>query len=174
MKTSTADLLTQFELSHAMYEDLLKATAALHEITVLRGQLKTRNGQAPVAAADQSLQARLDMIAGPEHSEGGSRGGAGRGAPGGAVNLTTARTQLARLEHEIQQADEAPTTAQTIAAKASMQPVDSLVQQWGEVKANDVKALNQELLKLNLSALKLTTSRIDHDVEDQVGMGDVD
>ena len=57
------------------------------------------------------------------------------------------------------------------AAKASLEPVDTLLQQWNQVKATDVKALNEQLIKSNENALKLDTFRIDHDVEDQIEVG---
>lgn len=173
VKTARADLQAQFDLSKAMYDNLLKATSALHEITVLREQLKARAGQAPVAEADRSLQAKLDAIAGSERAGRGA-GGGGRGGPVGPPNLNSARTQLARIEHEVQKADEAPTTTQVAASQASMQPVDALVQQWEQLKATDLKALNEQLLKLHLSALQLNTFRIDHDVKDQIQVGEVD
>ncbi len=171
VKTSQADLQAQFDVSKAMYDDLLKASSALHEITVLREQLHARSGQAPVAAADGSLEAKLNAIAGSDR--GGARGGGGgRGAgPTRPPNLSSARSQIARLEHELQKADEAPTTAQMAAAKASLEPVDTLLQQWNQVKATDVKALNEQLIKSNENALKLDTFRIDHDVEDQIEVG---
>jgi len=157
-----------------MYDSLLKATAAMHEISVLREQLHARAGQAPVAAAGQGIEAKLDAIAGAAGRGGrGGGGGGGRGGPTGPPNLNTARAQVARMEHEVQKADEAPTTAQAVAAKASMEPIDTLVAQWNQVKATDLKALNQQLEKLQLGALKINTFRIDHDVEDQIELGDV-
>ncbi len=42
VKTPAADLEQQFKVSKAIYDDLLRATAAIHEITVLREQLKAR------------------------------------------------------------------------------------------------------------------------------------
>ena len=172
VKTPVAELQAQFDISKTMYDSLMKATAALHEIAMLREQLHARAGQAPVAAADQGLQAKLDAIAGGGRGGRGG-GGGGRGAPAGPPNLNTARAQAARMEHEIQKADEAPTTAQVMAAKASIEPIDSLVAQWNQLKATDLKALNQQLEKMKLATLKLNTFRIDHDVEDQIELGDI-
>ncbi len=172
VKTPVAELQAQFDISKAMYDSLMKATGALHEIAMLREQLHARAGQAPVAAADQGLQAKLDAIAGGRGGRGGG-GGGGRGAPAGPPNLNTGRAQAARMEHEIQKADEAPTTAQVVAAKASIEPIDSLVAQWNQLKATDLKALNDQLQKMNLATLKLNTFRIDHDVEDQIELGDI-
>jgi hypothetical protein len=169
VKTSSADLQTQFDLSKSMYDDLLKMSSALHQITVLREQMKARSGQAPIAEADKAISAKLDSIAGSETRERG-----GRGAPTGPANLTSLRSQIARLEHSIQNADVAPTTTQADAAKSLMQPVDGLLQQWEQLKATDLKSLNEQLLKSHLNSLDINTFRIDHDVEDQIEVGDQD
>jgi len=44
----------------------------------------------------------------------------------------------------------------------------------GSRKATDVKAINDQLLKMHLPQLSLDTHRIDHDVEDQIETGDDD
>src|SRR6202042_2116090 len=51
VKTPTTDLEQQFAVAKSVYDDIMRATAAMHEITVLRDQLKARASQAPVAAA---------------------------------------------------------------------------------------------------------------------------
>ncbi len=167
VKTPMADLQAQFDQAKGMYDDLLKATAALHEITILREQLKSRTDQAPVAQAEPSLSSKLNTLAGAERGEGGGRGG-----PAGPPTLTSMRAQIARLENEVEKADEAPTAAQLQATQSSMQSLDTLVAQWNQLKATDLKALNQQLLQLHLSALQMDTFRLDHDVEDQIQVGD--
>jgi hypothetical protein len=168
VKTPLADLQAQFDVSKAMYDNLLKMTSTLHEITVLREQMKARSNQAPVAEADKAIEAKLDAIAGSETRE------RGRGPATGPTNLTSLRSQIARLEHSIQNADTAPTTAQVEAAKSLEQPIDGLIQQWEQLRATDLKSLNEQLLKSHLSALEIDTFKIDHDVEDQIQVGDED
>ncbi len=167
VKTPVADLQAQFDQAKGMYDDLLKVTAALHEITILREQLKSRIDQAPVAQAEPSLSSKLNALAGAERGEGGGRGG-----PAGPPTLNSMRAQIARLENEVEKADEAPTAAQVQATQSSMQSLGTLVAQWIQLKATDLKALNQQLLQLHLSALQLDTFRLDHDVEDQIQVGD--
>ena len=169
VKTPLAALEQQFATSTAIYGDLLRATAAIHEITVLRDELKQRTGQAPVAGADESIEAKLNKIAG---SESGERGG--RGASAGPPTLDSVRNQLARVEHEIQNADAAPTTAQVEAFSIVAQPLDGLLAQWNQLKGADLKSLNLQLQRDGFAALRLDTNRIDHDVEDQITVGDVD
>ncbi len=169
VKTPATDLEQQFKVSKAIYDDLLRATSAIHEITVLRDQLKAREKQAPVAGAGDSLEVKLDKIAG---SERGGRGGGGRGGPMGPPNLGSVRTQLARVEHQIQNADQAPTAAQVEAYEVVSKPLGDLLQQWEQLKQTDLKALNASLEHDHLPLLRLDTSKIDHDVEDQIEMGD--
>jgi hypothetical protein len=168
VKTSTADLQTQFDAAKSIYDDLMRATTAIHEITVLRDQLKARSGQPPVATAGNALEPKLDAIAG---SERGGRGG-GRGGPAGPPNLGSVRVTLARIEKQIENADEAPTAAQIEAWHLSAQPLNGLLDQWQQLKQTDLKALNEQLEGNHLALLKLNTEIIDHNVEDQIELGD--
>ena len=77
-----------------------------------------------------------------------------------------------RLEHEIQAADRAPTSAQVAAAQTAMQPTQTLLDQWQSLKAKDLKALDEKLVKLNLGSLQLNTFVLDHGVQDQIETGD--
>jgi photosystem II stability/assembly factor-like uncharacterized protein len=166
VKTPTSDLEAQFKISQSIYEDTLKATTALHEITVLRDQLKARSAQPPVAAEGDSLETKLRRLAGA-----GERGG-GRGGPQGPPNLNSLRTQLARLEHSIQNADAAPTTAQEEAYTTLAKPLIALLGQWNQIKGSDLKSLNDSLRRLKLPVIALNTFILDHSVEDQIELGD--
>jgi len=172
VKTSMADLEAQFKISKAIYDDLLRATSAIHEITVLRDQLKAREKQTPVAEASDSLGAKLDAIAGSERE--GRGGGGGRGGPAGPPTLGSVRTQLARVGHQIQNADEKPTVAQVEAFQVIARPLPQLLEQWKQLKQTDLKALNASLREKHLPLLHFDTRKIDHGVEDQIEMGDED
>jgi hypothetical protein len=167
VKTSTAELEQQFTLAKQMYDDVMKATAAMHEISLLREQLKARKGQPPVGQAGPTIDSKLDAIAGPEH---GGRG-FGRG-PAGPTTLGSVRMQLARLEHSVEAADAAPTAAQSEAAATVAKPLDGLIEQWQKVKASDLKALNVELKKQHLAAIDLDTRELNRSLEDELEMGD--
>ena len=169
VKTSVGDLQAQFDVAKSIYDDLMRTTTAIHEITVLRDQLKARSGQAPVATAGSALEPKLDAIAG---SDRGGRGGGGRGGPAGPANLSSVRVTLARIEKQIENADAAPTAAQIEAWHLSAQPLDGLLDQWQQLKQTDLKALNKRLEMNHLALLKLDTRMIDHDVEDQIELGD--
>ena len=168
VKTTNADLEKQFTLAKSIYDDLLHATAALHEISVLREQLETRSKQPPIASAGPSINSKLDAIAGPEHGGGFMRG------PAGPPSLTLVRGILARIEHSIENADEAPTAAQVEAYQTTAKPLSGLIEQWRQLKATDLKTLNEELQRQHLAVLSLDTSKFDLDAEDEIEMGDED
>ena len=170
VKASTAELEAQFKLAKAMYDDVTNATAALHEISVLREQLKARAGQAPVASSSPSIESKLDAIAGPEH---GGRGGFMRG-PMGPPTLTSVRLILARLEHSVENADVAPTAAQDAAYARSVKPLAGLLDQWKQLKQTDLKSLNEQLTRGHLAAITLDTREFDRNGEDELEMGDED
>ena len=151
VKTPMAELEQQFAIAKAIYDDLLSEADALREIAELRDQLKARAGQPDVAKADPLLQSKLDGIAG---AVGGRRAG-GRGGPAGPPNLATVRMQLARLEHEIENADQAPTPAQVEAFHIVAQPLAGLLDQWRQLKKTDLKALNETLERDRLALIRL-------------------
>jgi hypothetical protein len=171
VKTSRTELEEQFSVAKSIYGDSMRATAAIHEITVLRDQLKARAGQGPLAAAGDSIEAKLDAIAGGG-ARGGRGGGGGRGGPTGPPNLNGVRLALARIEKEIENTDQAPTDAQVEAWHITAQPLAGLLDQWQQLKRTDLKALNEQLARGHLALLDLNTQKIDHDVEDQIEMGD--
>ena len=189
VKTPTADLQQQFDVSRDLYDDMLKATAAIHEITVLRGQLSQKAAPATEAKADEkikgstqggkaatnpkvtlgeSLETNLDKIAGREQ---GTHGGP-RGGPASAPTLISVRLQLSRIEHSIQSADCKPTDAQVEAFKTASHPLPGLLAQWQALKKTQLQAVNAERARQNLPALTLNTDALDHDVQDQIEVGD--
>jgi photosystem II stability/assembly factor-like uncharacterized protein len=167
VKTPRADLEQQFTLAKSIYDELIRATAALHEISVLREQLKARSAQPSVAAAEPSIESKIDAIAGPEA---GMRG-FGRG-PAPPPTLGLVRTQLARIEHSIENADAAPTAAQVEACQIAAKPLPDLIEKWKQLKRTDLKALNEQLERQHLALLNLDTSKIDHSLDDQIEMDD--
>ena len=82
------------------------------------------------------------------------------------------RVQLARIEHSIQNADFKPTAAQLEAYQIAAKPLPGLLAQWEDVKKTQLKALNEQRLREHLPELSLNTKIIDHDVEDQIELGD--
>jgi photosystem II stability/assembly factor-like uncharacterized protein len=167
VKTPRADLEQQFTVAKSIYDELIDATTALHEIKALREQLKARSTQAPVSGAEPSIESKLDAIAGPE---GGMRG-FGRG-PTPPPSLGILRTQLARLEHSIEGADVAPTPAQVEAYEISIESLKGLMEQWRELKKTDLKGLNEQLVRDHLAVLDLDLGKTGHHQKDEIEMND--
>jgi photosystem II stability/assembly factor-like uncharacterized protein len=173
VKTPVPDLEAQFTLAKSIYDDMIQATTAIDEITALRLQLKERSGQAQVAGAGPSIESKLDAIAGKEEPGRNGAGGAARGGrAAGPANLSTVRAQLARLEHEIEAADTAPTTTQAETSLNVEQPLAGLLQQWQNLKQTDLKSLNDQLQRSHLAKLDLDTNRIDREEQEEIDMGD--
>jgi hypothetical protein len=168
VKTPLGDLESQFKLAKGIYDNVIDATTALHEVSVLREQLKARASQPPVANAGPSIESKLDAIAGPER---GGRGGMMRG-PSGPPTLSSVRMILARLEHSIENADVAPTAAQDEAYATTMEPLAGLLDQWKQLKQTELKSLNERLKREHLAAIHFDTRESNHGIEDHMEMGD--
>ena len=170
VKTTVADLVKQFSISKACYDQEQAATVAIHEITVVRDQLRAKGGDAAT-----TLTPKLNAIAGGGAAGGrGGGGGGGRGGgPAGPPSLTTIRAALSRLQHGMQNADEAPTTAQMESYQEAAKPLAGLLQQWNDMKKNELTALNKELLKQHQPLIAFDRKVIDKDVMDQILIGNV-
>jgi len=146
-------------------------TWCTHRCTA-RGQriARTTRGaskQPPVADGRAFNNSKLDAIAGPEHGGGGfGRGSAGHN-PG--IGPRTPGAHRASIES----ADEAPTAAQFEAYQIALKrrfPAWST--SGGKLKETDLKSLNEQLKRQHFALLNLDTSKFDHDMEDELEMGD--
>ena len=172
VKTTTAELEQQFQVSYSAYNDLLKASDALHQIAVLREQMKSNAATAtagktprPSATLGESFETNLEKLAGklePART---------RGAPG-PPTLASVRLQIARVEHSIQSADVQPTAAQVEAYHTASQPLAALLAQWETLKKTDLKALNLARSREHLALLQPDAKDFDNDLEDEIEMGD--
>ena len=61
---------------------------------------------------------------------------------------------------------------QVEAYEVTAKPLASLLEQWDNVKKTDLKALNAQLREKHLPLFVLDTRIIDHNVEDQIELGD--
>lgn len=147
VKTSRADLESQFKLSMQMYDDTLQISGALHEIRGLENQIRQRAAHNTGNETLEAFDKKLEALAGqPE-------GLFGRGRANAPPTLTSVRRQLLRLEHEVQNADEAPTTPQAEAYATSRRPLASLLERWNLLKTRDLAKINRNLRSQHLAAL---------------------
>ncbi len=115
VKTSIADLQAQFRISKQLYDAINQASAAIADIQSLQKQ-----------KPDKQLEALL----GNEERAGGFGGGANS-----AATLFGLRGQLERLQHELQNADVAPTKQQSAACAERIQEFSKLLAQWNGLRS---------------------------------------
>ena len=126
VKTSTADLQKQFDLSQQVYQDLLALQPVIDKVTAARAQLKTMREKASSADA-----ARIDE-AGKELES--LEGGGGRRRRGRASSRKTSpacATSLLEMLTMLQEVDAAPTTQATAAVPKLHESADVVdAAQW--------------------------------------------
>jgi hypothetical protein len=94
--------------------------------------------------------------------------------PAGPATLGTVRLTLARLEHSIENADVAPTSAQEEGYATTVKPLAGLLDQWKQLKQSDLKSLNEQLKRDHFAVITLDLREFDRNSEDEIEMGDED
>ncbi len=139
VKTSTADLQQQFDLSKRLYEQLLQLQPAVDEATKLSEQLKAQSEKAkgtPDEAKVDALSQKLNTLL-------GSRGFFHRGPQ--TETLNGVHGSVFMLLYTVQEVDAAPTPAQKNAAPALEKSAASVLQRWKQMQANELPKLKSQL-----------------------------
>jgi len=139
VKTSTADLQKQFDLSNQLYQQLLQVQPAVDEATKLREQLKLQGEKAkgtPEAAKVDALSQKLNALLGT--------GGRFRRGPQ-TETLNGVQGSLFGLLYTVQQVDAAPTPVQANAAPAIEKSAASVMQRWKQMQTSDIPQLKSQL-----------------------------
>jgi photosystem II stability/assembly factor-like uncharacterized protein len=155
IKTATADIAMQHELSMKMYDGQRNAREALAQIQKIRADLRaTRDkaGQAPVAGEIDVLDQKLAAIAGAGGvGRGGGGGGGGRGQrQANGPTLATLSGEMVQLMELLQGADATPTTQAVSSIEEAAKSLNDLMTRWAAIKTSDIKTLNDQLQKANL------------------------
>ncbi|HYV05618.1 MAG TPA: glycoside hydrolase [Blastocatellia bacterium] len=149
VKTSAEGLAQQHAIAIQCYEGGIQVRDALTQLRKLRSQLKDltlRAGQAAVTAEIAAMDKKLGALEGA----GGGRGFGG-GVAGAEPSLSRLSGELQSLMELVEGADVAPTT-QAIAGSVELQRrLDELLRRWSQIKSTDLKTLNEQLRKANLS-----------------------
>ncbi|MEY2559437.1 MAG: hypothetical protein QOE34_2862 [Verrucomicrobiota bacterium] len=136
VKTSTADLVQQFELSKILYEirpALETVNKGLGRLSTETGKAKERAGQNPVTAQLDALSKKLQELAGP---------------PGRRARTELSLDLLGKLGTlfgNIQEVDAAPTPIIRAAVADLQRESQSVIERWRAIEEQDVPALNQQL-----------------------------
>jgi photosystem II stability/assembly factor-like uncharacterized protein len=148
VKTPTAGLTRQFEMSMHCYRGVRQAWEAREQIRTLRTRLKDRReraGEGPLAQAIAKLDEKATALAGRALL------GRGRGM-GGQRDLSLARVsaELGRLLVVLQSADTTPTSQTTKACAAVEQSLAPLLARWSKLKSEELAVLNKQLRQADL------------------------
>ena len=150
VKTSTADLQQQFNLSQQVYQNLLALQPVNDQVEKLRAQIKAQRSASPSAADTAKLDAfsqKLDTFAG---AEGRRRRRGTQQAP----TLSSVRGSLFEMFSVLQDADVAPTPQAAQAVPVLTQSTQTLLKQWEEIQKSDLPQLKSELRIKDLPQIK--------------------
>ncbi|HYY93460.1 MAG TPA: hypothetical protein VE713_03010, partial [Pyrinomonadaceae bacterium] len=136
VKTSRPGLEQQFRLSMQTAEGMTESFDALEQLGRLRVQIKDLSARAGLAPAVSEALSTLDKRASVL-----------------VVDAGKVHTSLATLLDVLQQADAAPTTQAVVASGDLQQQLRVLLLHWGELKAKDVQAVNNQLRSAGLPPL---------------------
>jgi hypothetical protein len=147
VKTSTADLSRQFELSKQLYDDWLQLEPMNERVNSLNAKLtnlrERATQQQAVATQIDALSRKLQELAGAPNQR--------AGAP---LNLAVL-TRLRALFGIIQEVDVAPSTQVTAAVKELQGESRSLIERWRAIESQDIPALNKQLQAAGIPKIEL-------------------
>lgn len=146
VKTSTAELSRQFELSKQLYDEWLQLEPINERLDSLGTELtslRARAGEGTVAAQIDALNKKLEELAGSANRR-----------PGAPLNLAVL-AKLQTLFGVLQEVDAAP-TAQVAAAVSDVQSESgSLLERWRAIELQDIPALNNQLQAAGLPKIEM-------------------
>jgi photosystem II stability/assembly factor-like uncharacterized protein len=156
VKTPVKGLELQFAIARQSWEGIGRVQASLKQVRTLRTRLKDLRESAgkdgPLAEAFAALDKKAAALEGA--SAQGRRGGPGRfAASGGEDSLTRLNFELNLLLARVEQADATPTTPAVEASQKLQQALDAVLGRWDNLKAQDLKALNEVLRKAKLQVV---------------------
>jgi photosystem II stability/assembly factor-like uncharacterized protein len=140
VKTSTADLQQQFDLSQEVYRNLLALQPVNDQVEQLRAQIKAQRAKSTSTDQTAKLDAfsqKLDAFAGT--------GGRRRRGNQPAATLSSVRGSLFETFSVLQDVDATPTPQATKMVPTLNQSTQDLVKQWSEMQKNDLPQLKQQL-----------------------------
>ena len=140
VKTSTADLQQQFDLSQQAYQNLMALQPVNDEVEKLREQIKAQRAKSP--SADQT--AKLDAFSQKLDAFAGTSGRRRRGNQP-AATLSSVRGSLFETFSVLQDVDAPPTPQAAKMVPTLNQSTQTLLKQWEEIQKNDLPQLKQQL-----------------------------
>jgi len=156
VKTSTAGLTQQFDLSYEAHKGMEQSFQTVIEIRKLRDQIATlvsKVGKGSLADSLNSLEKEAAAIAGEGRADASSPG-----LPGGTIDvrnpdLTSLNNGFSSMLENLQSADAVPTDATVAAAAELKRTLAKLLADWNQVKTKDVASMNEQLRAANQPTL---------------------
>lgn len=150
VNTPSSALDQQYALSMQAYEAIKAAYQALDQVRNLRRQIRQLRGQAGSGSLADALGA-LEQKAAELEGSGGGRFGGGNQTE---ASLSRVHRELLSLMEILQEADAAPTSQAVAASDQLQRSLKDLLSRWGGIKNNELRSINDQLVKANLPAIK--------------------
>jgi photosystem II stability/assembly factor-like uncharacterized protein len=146
VKTSTAGLVIQFDLSNQLYDEWITLQPIVARVNGISSQLANLRAQ----AKQETLTNAIDAL-GKKLQE---LTGAANARPGAPLNLVVlGRVQT--LFRDIQGADQVPTRQVTAAVADVQRETQTFMERWRTIEAQDIPTLNQQLKAAGLQPISL-------------------
>jgi photosystem II stability/assembly factor-like uncharacterized protein len=162
VKTTSAGLALQFDLSKVMYDALVEGQAALRGLRAVRAEVKKiqEKGNSIVAQALAEFDKKAAALEGGggfggPGGMGGPMGPMGPGGAGASQTLAGINMSLNQLMNLLQEADAAPTSQLTAAVAERREALRAIIEKWDSLKITDLAALNIELKAASLPAIRV-------------------
>ena len=162
VKTPSAGLAFQFDLSKVIYDALAEAQAALRKLRAMRAEVKKiqEKGNSTVAQALAEFDKKAAALEGGggfggPGGMGGPMGPMGPGGPGASQTLAGISMSLNQLMNLLQEADAAPTSQLAAAIGERREALRAIIEKWNSLRAKDLEGLNIELKAASLPAIKV-------------------
>jgi hypothetical protein len=156
VKTSSADLQEQFDLSWKLYQLRLKLAPVgkiFDEVAEQLTKLKARAAEQPDLTEKLEVFAQTLMSFGPPHPR-----------PGAPPSLFVWDATVG-LFNEIQNADAAPTAAVKTAVEDLATKIGPLIDRWQKVLNSDLPGLNQQLRRAGFPEITLGAANPEPDIK---------
>jgi len=152
VKTPPEGLAKMFEISFGSYEGMRQTREALGQIGKLRTQIEELKKRAGAGTLTDALTALDKKAANLE----GTGGGGQFGAPtSGEPTFNRLNGQFLSLMNLVEGSDSTPTTQAQAAFTDTQKALRDMLARWNELKAKDVKVVNEQLRQANLPQLTL-------------------
>jgi len=145
VKTTTAGLEKKFDLERQLATAINDGSKAVTEARSVEEQLTSPGASVSSTLRDamKSLNAKVSEVleGGKEKSDGA---------------LSSTNSHVIALYKEVEKADVEPTIAQVKAASETRDQLSKQLRAWNELKANDIRSLNERLRSAGQSEIDLT------------------